>query len=472
MSSGLATRCPACQTVFRVVRDQLRVSGGWVRCGRCSEVFEAGQALLDLDTGLPWVDASSPPQPPPPPATRSPADPAHAPTFRTPPSPSATARSTAPVTAPVTAPAPAPAAVPEFTPVDGLQAHTGLPAVFSTRGQNTPEQALWREPETSAAPDAPEDVYADPNQEPASWRTTPIAPPQPEPLQPPPLVVSQTDLWAPTQPEPPAPARTAPPPDTPLDPLWRQTEAPDYEPLRPMPWAADVDTAAAPARAVQTPAPQVWPPLPPPPQDLEPLPPYASLGAELKVQAEPHYKPSFVRAADRAQRWRQPRTRAWLATAAAVATLGLLLQVGIVYRDLAAARLPAVKPVLEAACVALGCTVGPALAINSLVVESSGLLRIERSNQYRLQVALRNRAGIPVALPAIDVTLTDTVGGIVARKVLSPAEMGSPVSTLEAGQSLTLQATLQNLTPAVAQASNADPGAATIAGYTVEVFYP
>lgn len=34
------TRCPHCQTCFRVVDDQLRVGGGWVRCGRCAQVFD------------------------------------------------------------------------------------------------------------------------------------------------------------------------------------------------------------------------------------------------------------------------------------------------------------------------------------------------------------------------------------------------------------------------------------------------
>jgi predicted Zn finger-like uncharacterized protein len=51
--SSLATRCSACGTVFRVVPDQLRVSEGWVRCGRCSQVFNALEALVDLETGLP-----------------------------------------------------------------------------------------------------------------------------------------------------------------------------------------------------------------------------------------------------------------------------------------------------------------------------------------------------------------------------------------------------------------------------------
>jgi predicted Zn finger-like uncharacterized protein len=54
MATGLATRCSACGTVFRVVPDQLRVSEGWVRCGRCSQVFNGFQVLErfpDDDTG-------------------------------------------------------------------------------------------------------------------------------------------------------------------------------------------------------------------------------------------------------------------------------------------------------------------------------------------------------------------------------------------------------------------------------------
>lgn len=46
---SLATRCTSCGTVFRVVQDQLKVSEGWVRCGRCSEVFNALEGLFDLE---------------------------------------------------------------------------------------------------------------------------------------------------------------------------------------------------------------------------------------------------------------------------------------------------------------------------------------------------------------------------------------------------------------------------------------
>jgi len=41
----LATRCPHCHTVFRVVADQLKLRDGLVRCGHCREVFD-GRAYL------------------------------------------------------------------------------------------------------------------------------------------------------------------------------------------------------------------------------------------------------------------------------------------------------------------------------------------------------------------------------------------------------------------------------------------
>ncbi len=53
---NLATRCTACGTIFRVVQDQLKVSDGWVRCGRCQAVFNAEESLFDLehDSPPPW----------------------------------------------------------------------------------------------------------------------------------------------------------------------------------------------------------------------------------------------------------------------------------------------------------------------------------------------------------------------------------------------------------------------------------
>ncbi|NIO41987.1 MAG: DUF3426 domain-containing protein, partial [Burkholderiales bacterium] len=41
----LFTRCPACETVFRVTTRHLQASGGQVKCGRCQSVFDAFASL-------------------------------------------------------------------------------------------------------------------------------------------------------------------------------------------------------------------------------------------------------------------------------------------------------------------------------------------------------------------------------------------------------------------------------------------
>lgn len=43
----MKTRCPACQTTFRVTPEQLKVRAGDVRCGQCRAVFNALDGLLD-----------------------------------------------------------------------------------------------------------------------------------------------------------------------------------------------------------------------------------------------------------------------------------------------------------------------------------------------------------------------------------------------------------------------------------------
>ncbi|NBQ89815.1 MAG: DUF3426 domain-containing protein [Betaproteobacteria bacterium] len=49
---SLAARCPHCQTVFRITGTQLAAAQGWVRCGGCSNVFDAA-AHLATTSGQP-----------------------------------------------------------------------------------------------------------------------------------------------------------------------------------------------------------------------------------------------------------------------------------------------------------------------------------------------------------------------------------------------------------------------------------
>ncbi|MFW7344990.1 MULTISPECIES: zinc-ribbon and DUF3426 domain-containing protein [unclassified Pigmentiphaga] len=62
----LATRCPQCATAFRVAPDQIKLRGGWVRCGVCNEVFDSSQSLIELDPagGAPRPVAAGPAFPP------------------------------------------------------------------------------------------------------------------------------------------------------------------------------------------------------------------------------------------------------------------------------------------------------------------------------------------------------------------------------------------------------------------------
>ena len=72
---------------------------------------------------------------------------------------------------------------------------------------------------------------------------------------------------------------------------------------------------------------------------------------------------------------------------------------------------------------------------------------------------MRNRADIPIALPALDLSLTDTQGRLLSRRVLRMAELGVKQDTLPAGRELAVQATLQ---------AAGEP----VSGYTLELFYP
>jgi len=65
---SLITSCPACGTMFRVVADQLKISEGWVRCGHCTEVFDATAHMADeepMSRFPPDAELAAPPDVPP-----------------------------------------------------------------------------------------------------------------------------------------------------------------------------------------------------------------------------------------------------------------------------------------------------------------------------------------------------------------------------------------------------------------------
>ncbi|MHB1689295.1 MAG: DUF3426 domain-containing protein [Thiomonas sp.] len=57
---SLATRCPHCGTAFKLVRDQLLLRQGWVRCGRCGEAFNAADHAFEHAFERPHAVPASP----------------------------------------------------------------------------------------------------------------------------------------------------------------------------------------------------------------------------------------------------------------------------------------------------------------------------------------------------------------------------------------------------------------------------
>ena len=78
---------------------------------------------------------------------------------------------------------------------------------------------------------------------------------------------------------------------------------------------------------------------------------------------------------------------------------------------------------------------------------------------YKLSVVLHNRSSVAIAVPHIELSLTDSSGELVSKRVLAPAEFGFTAPELAPDSNTTLQARLVS-------AGN------RIAGYTVELFYP
>jgi predicted Zn finger-like uncharacterized protein len=332
---SLATRCSACGTVFRVVQDQLKVSEGWVRCGRCNEVFNALEGLFDLD--------------------RDAAPEAWAPTVPDPGNfgPAGDSLIAAFSDSPVEAPA-------NPDQVDRLDAH-----LFGTRRTDTHRKPLA----DVATRDQLE--FAD-----AQLDSHPLG-------------------------------------DSPLN-----------------------EPAFSEYMANSSPVP---------------------LESEL---ADPAHPPEFMQRAERAARWRRPGVRIALSLVALLLLGGLTLQVAHHQRDAVAARWPELRPTLDQWCEQLGCRIEALRTIEDITVESTALTRVSSpADAFRLAVALRNRGSLPLALPSVDLSLTDVDGQLVARRALKPADFRAGAASIAPGGETALQLTLA-------------AGSPRVAGYTVEIFYP
>lgn len=451
---SLVTRCPACTTTFKVVRDQLRISDGWVRCGRCSHVFDA---TLDLHEA---PDGAAANVPPPvqgagymPGLVEPASEPKGAPELE----PSSQAEDAdffddepeqqPRHVPPPAAPAPAPTPVPPPPPAPALEFSLSLPehgiAADEPWSDFDVSEPAWKPPPSTLPPFPNIDLNLAP---------PPPAPPPPAPPLPvTPRIKATRGLMIERASDDGAEGE-------------REQEEKDHDQVqmqKALRRARIKSAKIASAKAREERA--------------------AAKASPVVVQAESEsdlaLSPDFElpighpfadddESSEKATGfWQRKGVRIVLVLLAVIAVLLLILQVIRHERDGIAARQPNLRPALAALCQYTGCELAALRQIGDIVIEGAAFAR-EKSggNDYRLSFTLRNGATVPLAMPAVELSLLDTQERAVVRRVLSPADYGAPtVLQARADRAASLPMTLS-----ASEAAALPP----IAGYRVEAFYP
>lgn len=401
---ALVTRCPKCSTMFRVVPDQLRVSAGWVRCGHCQEVFDAAQRMLPRGSELAALEEKQ---------VRKERD----------------AREER----------------------SAHEAHGNAQGALTNSAQaaltNSAGLLQRREGEPQPAAAAPKGGAASAAQPPL-----PPLPPVPSPNEPPPAPAEK--------PSQPAPRRAPGAPNTAFMAELDAARAAVVigEPAAPPPAPADVKVGSSgdappPASAAASQGSGGGSKPPHEPVDLF----LSELGEDLDDDGE---APLFVQRARRRQP-ASPHMRVLLWCALAALTLTLVLQVLISERNWLAARQPALAPALRGLCSVFNYRVEPYQHIDAIVIDNSGFSRAE-DGSFLFHYTLRNHAGLPVATPALELTLTDAQERALVRRVISVQELGAPASIAARGE--------YSGARSITLGSAANPSAVT--GYKLLAFYP
>lgn len=166
----------------------------------------------------------------------------------------------------------------------------------------------------------------------------------------------------------------------------------------------------------------------------------------------------FVRQAQRQAAWRKPSVVALLLLLVLLLSGGLGLQVALQERDRIAALDARARPFLEMLCLPLGCRLAPLRQIESIVIENSSFNKAS-GDHYRFSLTIKNTSPLVLAMPAVELVLTDSQDQPQVRRVLLPAELGAPEQLAASSE----------WTAALPVALRAD---IRVAGYRALVFYP
>lgn len=428
---ALTTRCPQCGTTFKVVADQLRIRNGLVRCGVCASVFD-GREYLDEAQVAPAVPISGQSRPP---SWREPAAPVAPPA----PGPSSPSSPAAPHHAgaaawPATPPSSAPSSAPD---VLRMRAPTSFSAERADDARDVTDD--FRSPSILA------DDYRAPGSAAGRARDESLMTRRAEP-----------QVRAGTQAQ--GTARSEPLVQTRSEPQVRGRAEPEWDPRPAVPAASRYEPqgqvhardpiASSDAQHVEAYAERQ------PAQDggyapagvygerktsdgvrepalHEPLDEGDAVRGEPRTRYVDDYHsgrspPSFMD--DGAHEQHAQRSRLWGVGCLLlfVLLLGLLVHT---YRNQVAASFPALRPVLEAACRPLACTIGYERRIERISVMSSslrappgGATSAGDAQELVLTVVLRNRYNAPQPWPSLSLELKDLADRVVVRKTLGPGD--------------------------------------------------
>lgn len=133
---------------------------------------------------------------------------------------------------------------------------------------------------------------------------------------------------------------------------------------------------------------------------------------------------SFLQRVDLSSFWHRKVVKLVLSLIAFVLFLGLGGQWIYHERDRLAALHPEWKNVLQVFCDSFRCSVGPLKQIESIAIEAVSFKKID-ANSFRLSLTIKNLANLVLALPSIELTLTNLQDQVIIRRVLLPQELGT-----------------------------------------------
>ncbi|MGK5016754.1 DUF3426 domain-containing protein [Janthinobacterium sp. HLS12-2] len=411
---ALATKCPHCNTIFRVAADQLKLRGGIVRCGTCREVFDGNAALVDPAAASPFL----------------------------------TSRPGA--AAPLSTSYPADNSLPSATddePIYSLDFDTS----FDPFGI-LPETAQLKEDdgehiELNLDIGLPDEALAD----------APVAAPVIAPVEPPEAPLPQPMAPFKRRQVDDAPAFATYLRDSRREPNLEAGPAPILPATEKISLDKPLPVAPAPTRLEPTLADHSFEAMPAP---VAPEPVMeAEAGKTAVVPADD--EPAFViQGRRREQSGRALRVA--MAIGSVVLLLLLLLQVMTTFRNPLAAQFPQWKPTLVALCKVSGCQVDLPAQIEALSIEQ-GELQTLREQTFSYVSLLRNQSRSVQAWPSIELILNDANDKPLLRRVIAPRDYLPANIDVSKGfaprseQTIKLYFALDQL---------------TASGYHIAIFYP